>query len=255
MCYLLEAFGHKVFKAMDGEQGVQLAKCEHPDLVLCDLQLPKLDGYEVAAQIRSAPELSQVPLVAVTAYAMHGDHDRVLAAGFKGYISKPIVPEEFVSQTEEFIRADLHSNTHPAANNERTKQPESKKRLTPSTILALDDRQLNLMLVRSTLEPFGYKVLAVNTVQEALDTARRERPDLILSDLHLPEVGGYDFLRAVKQDPELKSIPFILMSSTASDESALSAGLELGAERVLFRPIEPEALIRSVESCLAHKRG
>src|SRR5438477_2498633 len=146
MTYLLEAFGHTVLKAMDGEEGVQLAAREKPDLILCDLQLPKLDGFEVADRIRKSPQLSHIPLVAVTAYAMRGDHDRVLAAGFKGYISKPIVPEEFVSQTEEFIRADLHSNVQPAANNEQTVQPESKRRVTSKTILALDDRQLNLML-------------------------------------------------------------------------------------------------------------
>jgi two-component system cell cycle response regulator len=200
MTYLLEAFGHTVLKAMDGEQGVELAKRERPDLVLCDLQLPKLDGYEVAGQIRSSPELSHVPLVAVTAHAMRGDHDKVLMAGFKGYIIKPIAPEEFVSQTEQFIRADLHSDVQPAANTEQAKQPESKMRVTATSILALDDRPLNLMLVRSTLEPFGYKVFAVDTVHEALEVARREHPDLILSDLHLPEVGGFDFLRAVKED-------------------------------------------------------
>src|ERR1051325_1896080 len=163
MTYLLEAFGHTVLKAMDGEAGVQVARSERPDLVLCDLQLPKLDGFEVAGQIRNSPELSKVPLVAVTAYAMRGDHDKVLAAGFKGYITKPIVPEEFVSQAEEFLRADLHSETQPAANLQQALQSEPKRRSTGTTILALDDRPLNLALVRSTLEPFGYKVFAVET--------------------------------------------------------------------------------------------
>jgi two-component system cell cycle response regulator len=254
MTYLLEAFGHTVLKAMDGEEGVQLAAREKPDLILCDLQLPKLDGFEVADRIRKSPQLSHIPLVAVTAYAMRGDHDRVLAAGFKGYISKPIVPEEFVSQAEEFLRADLHSGTQPATNVHQQAESEPKRASTGTTILALDDRPVNLTLVRSTLEPFGYKVFPVQTVKEALIVARREHPDLILSDLHLPEVGGFEFLRAVKEDPELKAIPFILMSSTASDEGTLAEGVALGAARVLFRPVEPEMLLRGVESCLAERK-
>jgi two-component system cell cycle response regulator len=84
--------------------------------------------------------------------------------------------------------------------------------------------------------------------------ARQDHPDLILSDVHLPEVGGYEFLVAVKRDPSLKTIPFILMSSTAASEAALSDGYELGATRVLFRPLEPEILVREVETCLADRK-
>jgi two-component system, cell cycle response regulator len=256
MTYLLEAFGHTVLRAMDGEEGVQLAASEKPDLILCDLQLPKLDGFEVADRIRNTPRLSHIPVVAVTACAMRGDHEKVLAAGFKGYISKPIAPEAFVRQAEQFLRADLHSGTRPATNVQQQVESEPKRRSTGSSVLALDDRPVNLTLVRSILEPFGYKVFAVQTVEEALTVARREHPNLILSDLHLPEVGGFEFLRAVKEDPELKAIPFILMSSTSSDEGFLAEGMALGAARVLFRPVEPEVLLRGVESCLAErKRG
>ncbi len=73
------------------------------DLILCDLALQKLDGYGVAQRLRAEPRLSAVPLIAVTASAMVGDRDKVIAAGFDGYISKPITPETFVTDVEGYL--------------------------------------------------------------------------------------------------------------------------------------------------------
>jgi two-component system cell cycle response regulator len=76
------------------------------DLIICDVQLPKVDGYEVVRQLKNDAELSRTPIVAVTALAMVGDRERVLASGFDGYVSKPIDPETFVAQVEAFIRGN-----------------------------------------------------------------------------------------------------------------------------------------------------
>ncbi len=106
MAYLLKAFGHIPLEAPDGLSGLESVRRELPDLVLCDLQLPGIDGYEIARQVKSDPSLSSIPLIAVTAYAMVGDRDTVLAAGFDGYITKPITPELFVGQVEAFLKPD-----------------------------------------------------------------------------------------------------------------------------------------------------
>jgi CheY-like chemotaxis protein len=107
MAYLLRAFGHTVAEASDGETGLTQA-AEAPDLILCDIHLPGIDGYQVAAHLKSSPELRVVPLVAVTALAMVGDRDRVMDAGFNGYLTKPIEPETFVQQVEGFL-----ARSHP----------------------------------------------------------------------------------------------------------------------------------------------
>lgn len=112
MRYLLQSFGHTVLTAADGEIGVAMVRSERPDLVLCDVQLPKLDGIGVARAIRSDPDLREVPLVAVTAFAMVGDRDKMLQAGFDGYLPKPITPETFLNDIETFLRIDLRN---PAA--------------------------------------------------------------------------------------------------------------------------------------------
>jgi len=103
--YVLEAFGYTVSEAVDGEIGLELARAEPPDLVICDLRLPGIDGIEVAKRLKAQPALSRVPLIAVTAYAMVGDRERVLAAGFDGYISKPIDPRTFGPQIAAFLKS------------------------------------------------------------------------------------------------------------------------------------------------------
>ncbi|NTW01710.1 MAG: response regulator [Oscillochloris sp.] len=102
MTYLLDAFGHSVCAARDGAEGLIAVRSNPPDVIICDVQIPKVDGFEVARRLKSDSNLRHIPLIAVTALAMVGDRDRILASGFDGYIAKPIEPEQFVRQVEAF---------------------------------------------------------------------------------------------------------------------------------------------------------
>jgi len=104
--FLLENSGHHVIQAFDGHKGVELAKESTPDLILLDIQLPKMNGYEVARQLRSDPALVSIPIVAITSYAMPGDREKALEAGCNGYIKKPIDPDTFIAEIENFLTAD-----------------------------------------------------------------------------------------------------------------------------------------------------
>lgn len=104
MSYILRAFGHTVVSACNGAEGIEMARREMLDLIICDIHLPIVDGYEVANHLKRHPVLRQLPLVAVTALAMVGDREKVLSAGFDGYIDKPIEPEKFVGQIEAFLK-------------------------------------------------------------------------------------------------------------------------------------------------------
>jgi Response regulator containing a CheY-like receiver domain and an HD-GYP domain len=116
MVYLLRAFGHETLEAQAGQAGLATAQNDLPDLILCDLQMPGMDGYEVARRLKLIPGLKAISLVAVTAYAMVGDRDRILAAGFDGYISKPINAEQFVKQVEIFLPPDTHAGSSKPSN-------------------------------------------------------------------------------------------------------------------------------------------
>jgi CheY-like chemotaxis protein len=101
--FLLEAAGHCVTHAPNGQRALELAVRQLPDLVLMDIQMPEMDGYEAALRFRADPLLASVPIIAVTSYAMAGDRERALRIGFAGYIEKPINPDTFVAEINGFL--------------------------------------------------------------------------------------------------------------------------------------------------------
>jgi len=102
--FILEKHNYQVLQARNGVDGIALASQEKPDLILLDIQLPVMDGYTVARELRKNIELQKVPIVAVTSYAMPGDREHALEAGCTGYIEKPINPETFISQINQYLQ-------------------------------------------------------------------------------------------------------------------------------------------------------
>ena len=100
---VLVHWGYEVLVATSGEDGVRVASEQRPDLVLMDLQLPGMDGTEALHRIRSAPAETEVPVVAVTAFAMNDDRERALRSGFDGYIEKPISVRDLQDQVQHFL--------------------------------------------------------------------------------------------------------------------------------------------------------
>jgi len=101
--FLLGERGWTIIQATEGSTGLKLADRETPDLILLDIQLPGMDGYEVARMLRSKKHLEETPIIAVTSYAMPGDRESCLAAGCTGYIEKPIDPGSFADQVEQYL--------------------------------------------------------------------------------------------------------------------------------------------------------
>jgi two-component system cell cycle response regulator DivK len=100
---VLEFSGYEVIEATSGEDGVRLAEEALPDLILMDLQLPGIDGAETLRRIRVDPRAHDVPVVAVTAFAMEADRERAYASGFTGYVEKPINVRRFTQQVRDFL--------------------------------------------------------------------------------------------------------------------------------------------------------
>lgn len=100
--FLLESGGYRVVSAEEGARGIELARELKPDVILLDIQLPRMDGYAVARALRIIEELRGVPIIAVTSYAMLGDRAKALDAGCTGYIEKPIDPTTFAEQISKF---------------------------------------------------------------------------------------------------------------------------------------------------------
>jgi two-component system, cell cycle response regulator DivK len=100
---LLTAAGYELLEAVDGAAGVAMAAKHKPDLVLMDIQLPLVDGYEATRRIKADPDLRHIPVVAVTSYALSGDEEKARAAGCDGYIAKPFSPRQLLAKVRELL--------------------------------------------------------------------------------------------------------------------------------------------------------
>lgn len=241
MSYLVESFGHVAVRTSDGLEGLAAAAAQRPDLIVCDIQLPGADGETVARRLKADAALANIPLIAVTAFAMVGDRERVLAAGFDGYLSKPIDPQRFVADLEAFLQQGARNV--PVATDETPR----------ATILVVDDVAANRELLQDTLQPFGYMVLAADCVETAMRLARKRPPDLIVSDLRMPGRDGFALLRALQGDPALAGIPCMMLSSSSRNFSDRERAEALGATCFVTRPIEPPELLERIASCLGSR--
>ncbi|MES3022133.1 MAG: EAL domain-containing protein [Pseudomonadota bacterium] len=234
MVYLLTAFGYTPEMASDGESGLERARATLPDLVVCDVHLPKLDGYGVVAALKADPRLAHVPVLAVTALAMLGDREKLLEAGFDGYLAKPLEPDTFVATLEAFLPAQ-----HAA--------PKSEQR---ATILIVDDHVLNREFLIALLGYGGHRLLEAADGVEGLAMVRREKPDLIISDIMMPNMDGHEFVMQLRREPGLAEVPVIFYTATYREREALDLARACAVRWVLPKPSEPEVILRAVREAL-----
>lgn len=234
MVYLLRAFGYQPLLAHNGEEGVQVAQREVPDLIICDVHLPKLDGYGVVAQLKQDPALKDIPTLAVTALAMVGDREKLLAAGFDGYIGKPIEPDTFVTQIESFLPGEM--------------SPRNENDI--ATILIVDDHVLNREFLMTLLGYSGHRLLEASSGMEGLKVMENEKPDLVISDILMPNMDGYEFVNRIRSQPELAQVPIIFYTATYREREAMAVAEACGVRWVLPKPSDPDVILKTVHQAL-----
>lgn len=259
MAYVLQAWHHQALMATDGPQGLVLARAEVPDLILCDLQLPGLDGYGVARALRADPALQRIPLLAVTAQARDTDRAAALGAGFDAVFAKPIEPAAFMAGVQQFLPGQaLAPATAPTAAHAVAPPaipPELQSPCRPCVLLTVDDGPTNVAYKRDLFEPAGYTVHDANSVDGALAQLRAAPVDLVISDVMMPDGGGFELLRRLRADAAWRDLPFIFLTSSARDNASRERGLALGAQDYLVRPLDAFALLAALRRSLAATRG
>jgi len=247
---LVSAFGHEPLSAMSGQEALAIMAGTVPDLVLCDVHMPGMDGFEVLRRCREDARLDHACIVAVTALAMVGDRERLLAAGFDEYMSKPIEPETFVDDLCRFLpgRAPERVAAPPAPAG-ATSRPAVIPHRRNGYVLVIDDSKPDRVLMQHLLESCGFEVVAAGGAAEAIQAADARIPGLVICDVHMPNVDGYDLLTRLRELRGAREIPFVFLSSSAASVD-MQRGLSLGAVRFLVRPIEPEVLLQELEPFL-----
>lgn len=253
MTYLLQAHGHRTLSAGDGEAGLALARQVRPDLVICDIQMPGLDGHGVAHALRADADLARLPLIAVTAAAMVGDRDRALASGFDAHVSKPIEPSALMALIESFLQPAAARAAPPMPGDSVGGLSLADAVRAPRdgiVLLMVDDQPVHLEFKRDLLEPAGYAVHTASDTATAWRCLHDHAVSLVLSDVVMPGTGGFELLQQVRADPRLAGLRFVFLTSTARDAASQARGLALGADAYLIRPIEPLTLLQEIRTVL-----
>jgi two-component system cell cycle response regulator len=249
MAYLLRSHGHFMLSAGSAESGQTMMECcQDIDLIICDIRLGNASGIDLVRALRKSGRFSSVPIVAVTAGSMGQAHE-AFAAGFNRYILKPIEPETFLAEINACLAGDGDPRFAPAA--KPSTSPALAKELPDkqhATILAVDDKSANLDLISALLRPLGYRVITARGVEEALARARKDGPDLVLTDVHMGDGTGFDLIHAIQEDARLRHIAWLVTSATYLTMDARAKDLHLDDSNFILQPWEPQTFVAKIRN-------
>jgi DNA-binding response OmpR family regulator len=230
---ILEDDGYDTLSASDGAEALELARAHRPDLIITDVEMPGLDGYELCKTVKAAAETAHIPVLICSSLGEATDLERGFDAGADDYIVKPVVPEELSTR----VRA-LFAGMMPASR---------------ETVLVVDDSPAQRHFVADCLARQGFEIITADNGQVALDKAMTHKPHLVISDYEMPVMTGFELVHALRRDPELRNVPVIML--TARDSKRDMAQMRAaGASAYLVKPFAQDKCIATVERTLAERR-
>jgi two-component system cell cycle response regulator len=235
----------RVLEAVNAEDGIQLAREHNPELILMDIQLPGMDGLSATRIIKKDPALKAIPVVALTSYAMQGDNKKASEAGFDAYITKPIDTRSFLGTVKKFC-TNAQNPTEFRKEVESQKEKNTRDR---ARILIVDDDPRNVKLLSAKLAKSQYEILQAYGGMEALEKAIKTSPDLILLDIMMADLNGYEVTKWLRNESKTAHIPVILITGMDSSKDKIQ-GFESGAEDFLSKPVNTFELLARVKSML-----
>lgn len=224
----LEAQGYGVIEAARGAEAVQLARYAQPALITLDVMMPELDGYDVLRLLKADPLTRDIPVLFLSAAE---PEPRDGADDAAGYLIKPVAAPELLRVVNRLIGP-------PGAH----------------VLVVDDDPHVRPVLVR-LLERHGFRVSSAPDGLSALEAVRRQPPDLVLLDIRMPGIDGYEVLRRLKADAALRHIPVVVLTANDVGAPARTQALELSAVQYLEKPIGSEVLVREIDQVLRHARA
>jgi len=231
--------GHVVIEAADGKTALALMKSEQPRVVLQDLMLPDADGFALVGELRRIAHGTDVSILAFSGFVSELDEARISTVGFDDIIAKPIAPSRLVP----LIEAHLPGPAPSGAQFGRGRR-----------LLIADDDPMQLKLAMFRLSRLGFDVEAVADGRAALEAARRHAPDVVVSDVMMPELDGFGLAMAVRQDPRLHAVPVVLVTSSYVDPADRELARRAGANDLVPRTPELSELLDSLRSTMASKQ-
>ena len=233
---------HAVWE-LDGEAGLQKMRAEKPDLILLDIVMPKMDGYEVLEAMSKDKTLKQIPVVVISNSGQPVEIERILTLGAKDYIVKAqFSPEEVLGKIRKYLGGDEKKSGAADA---------SQKKRSGIKVLIIEDDPFLSSLAGGRLKKEGYNVTVAADGQQGLDSLKKDIPDLVLLDIVMPLLDGFEVLKRMKADETMKDVPVVIFSNLGQ-EHEIEEGKKLGAEDFLVKAkFTLREVIEKMEAILA----
>jgi two-component system, cell cycle response regulator len=249
---------YTILKAYGGEEALQKARSENPDLVLLDVMMPGMNGLEVTAHLKNGPETAGIPIVLVTALDGPDNKTRGLEAGADDFLNKPVHSAELKARVKSLLRLKRYSDQLKARTHARGMvidplsgdDPMSDLRL--PNLLIVEDSPSDAKLIKSLLNSLACNLSIVTSGEEALSICNNRQIDIMILDMLLPGMDGYEVVRRVKENPATHTTQIIVVTSLQDIESKIK-GYESGVDDFLVKPINFNEFRARVNSLIKKK--
>lgn len=205
-----------VHLASNSDEGFTSLKDNNIDLVLCDIMMDKMDGFTFCSLVRENEKYRSIPFVFVTAKNTLEDKSKALDVGSDDFITKPFNVDELILKIKSLIRRSEIYRIYGTR-----KKIEAGFSKQTSKVIIVDDDKAALAMYKSGLVKLGIDCQTVSNAKEGLKLAKSFQPDLIVADVMMPEIDGYEFREKLLNEPELASVPFVFLSNLGSDQQIL----------------------------------
>ncbi len=225
---ILQPVGYDVIEASTADQALSLAKHHQPSAILLEVILPGMDGWGLARQLKSDSITCSIPIVVVS--FLRPDTN-TYPCEITDYLTKPYTDRQLIDATQRAVRT---WRTHG-----------------PFRVLIADDESDTVDMLSLVFRQQGFVTLAAKDGAEAIDCVRRDHPDAVILDVMMPHMDGWEALKLLKQDEQLRDIPVVMVTGYALSPQDVQTALAMGAARYVTKPFDPDTVVSEVASVLA----
>ena len=247
---MLQSFSFQVTLAASGREALAELETGHSyDLVLMDWQMPEMDGIETSRRIKSSDSLTSVPtIIMVTAYGREEVMQQADQVGLEGFLVKPVNPSLLFDAVARAFSADKQITSNTLL----MQQQRIKQRL-QGKVLLVEDHPINQQVAQELLEGFGLVLGLAENGREAVEAVQKTDFDLVLMDIQMPEMDGFEATRLIREDDRFADMPIIAMTAHAMAGDRERC-LEKGMDDHLSKPVDPNALFKMLQRWLESRQ-
>ena len=251
---------YEVLTAMSGQEALDKVEAESPDMVLLDVMMPGMDGFEVCSRIKQNPATAHIPVVMVTALTDSQDKVRGLESGADDFLSKPINDTALMARVRSLVRLKMSTDEWRVRENTASQLGVVEETSTvlaqsaeKANVLIIEDQEFELKKMRETLSADHDTVMGVSSGSEAIELVKQHDFELLIVSLNLKGEDGLRLCSHLKSNERTRSIPLVMVASS-DDMDRIAHGLEIGAHDYMMRPIERNELLARVRTQIRRKR-